>query len=127
MRKSVHPHIGVARVAVSRDNALAVDRLQDLHEGRKIPGVLTRRSLATILCTMPAFSSTDELTVFSNALTGQYEVEREIGRGGMGVVYLARDLRLARMVAVKTLPLHLANDAPFASASCAKRERPPAC
>jgi eukaryotic-like serine/threonine-protein kinase len=59
---------------------------------------------------MPAFSSTDELTVFSSALSGQYEVEREIGRGGMGVVYLARDLRLDRMVAIKTLPLHLAND-----------------
>ena len=59
---------------------------------------------------MPAFSSTDELTVFSNALSGQYEVEREIGRGGMGVVYLARDLRLDRMVAIKTLPLHLADD-----------------
>jgi serine/threonine protein kinase len=59
---------------------------------------------------MPAFSSTDELTVFSSALAGQYEVEREIGRGGMGVVYLARDLRLDRMVAIKTLPLHLASD-----------------
>jgi serine/threonine-protein kinase len=59
---------------------------------------------------MTAFSSTDELTVFSSALAGQYEVEREIGRGGMGVVYLARDLRLDRMVAIKTLPLHLAND-----------------
>jgi eukaryotic-like serine/threonine-protein kinase len=59
---------------------------------------------------MPAFSSTDELTVFSNALAGQYEVEREIGRGGMGVVYLARDLRLDRMVAIKTLPPSLAGD-----------------
>jgi serine/threonine-protein kinase len=59
---------------------------------------------------MSAFSSTDELTVFSSALSGQYEVEREIGRGGMGVVYLARDLRLDRMVAIKTLPLHLASD-----------------
>jgi serine/threonine-protein kinase len=60
---------------------------------------------------MPAFSSTDELTAFSNALTGQYEVEREIGRGGMGVVYLARDLRLDRMVAIKTLPPAMAGDA----------------
>ena len=41
---------------------------------------------------------------------GQYSVEREIGRGGMGVVYLARDTRLDRYVAIKTLPPHLAND-----------------
>ncbi|HEY6829686.1 MAG TPA: serine/threonine-protein kinase, partial [Gemmatimonadaceae bacterium] len=44
------------------------------------------------------------------ALAGQYELEREIGRGGMGVVYLARDARLERQVAIKTLPVHLAGD-----------------
>jgi len=47
---------------------------------------------------------------FAAALAGQYELEREIGRGGMGVVYLARDARLDRQVAIKTLPVHLAND-----------------
>lgn len=35
---------------------------------------------------------------------GQYRLERRIGRGGTGVVYRAFDLRLARLVAVKTLP-----------------------
>jgi serine/threonine-protein kinase len=35
---------------------------------------------------------------------GQYPVERELGRGGMGVVYLGRDTRLNRPVAIKVLP-----------------------
>lgn len=34
---------------------------------------------------------------------GRYEVERELGRGAMGVVYLGRDPKIARYVAIKTL------------------------
>src|SRR5207302_261602 len=59
---------------------------------------------------MSQFSATGDLTAISSALAGQYEVDREIGRGGMGVVYLARDLRLDRLVAIKTLPAQLADD-----------------
>lgn len=39
-----------------------------------------------------------------------YKVEREIGRGGMGEVYLARDTRLDRPVAIKLLPSSFSHD-----------------
>ena len=45
------------------------------------------------------------------ALAGEYSLQREIGRGGMGVVYLARDVQLDRDVAIKVLPSHLASAA----------------
>ncbi len=41
---------------------------------------------------------------------GPYSISQEIGRGGMGVVYLARDTRLDRDVAIKALPEHLESD-----------------
>src|SRR5687767_1763284 len=44
------------------------------------------------------------------ALGDQYELESEIGRGGMSVVYRARDSRLNRSVAIKVLPPELAYD-----------------
>ncbi len=41
---------------------------------------------------------------------GPYPIERELGRGGMGVVYLGRDTRLDRRVAIKVLPEAFALD-----------------
>src|SRR2546425_2321528 len=38
------------------------------------------------------------------ALAGRYVLERRLGRGGMGVVFLARELLLERQVAIKLLP-----------------------
>ena len=45
------------------------------------------------------------------ALAGTYSLEAEIGRGGMGIVYLAQDVRLDRPVALKVLPQHLSSNA----------------
>ena len=45
------------------------------------------------------------------ALAGRYSLERELGRGGMGIVYLAREVRLDRPVAIKVLPPAIAGQA----------------
>ena len=51
---------------------------------------------------------TPEFLDLQTALAGEYSLERELGRGGMGVVYLARDVQLDRDVAIKVLPSELA-------------------
>lgn len=48
---------------------------------------------------------------FRQVLAGRYSIDREVGRGGLGIVYLAREVHLDRLVAIKLLPPHLASDA----------------
>ena len=47
---------------------------------------------------------------FQSAVAGRYSIERELGRGGMGVVYLANEVDLDRPVAIKLLPPEMAGD-----------------
>jgi serine/threonine-protein kinase len=50
----------------------------------------------------------DELgTHVAQILSANYELEDEVGRGGMGIVYCARDRRLKREIAIKVLPPEL--------------------
>src|SRR5207342_3032106 len=48
------------------------------------------------------------LAKLQDSLAGRYEIERELGRGGMATVYLARDLQHERPVALKVLHPELA-------------------
>src|SRR3954470_6453319 len=53
-------------------------------------------------------SADSDYIALQAALAGEYSLDREIGRGGMGIVYLAREVQLARPVAIKVLPPALA-------------------
>ena len=47
----------------------------------------------------------------SRIVAGRYQIVRKIGSGGMGAVYLARQVNVGNQVAIKFLPAHLADDA----------------
>ncbi|MCH8937674.1 MAG: serine/threonine protein kinase [Gemmatimonadetes bacterium] len=51
---------------------------------------------------------TDQLSRLTTALAGRYAIEGEVGAGGMATVYLARDVKHERNVAVKVLRPELA-------------------
>lgn len=61
-----------------------------------------------------SFDSTRTLVLpeqsVSRPTLGRYEIEREIGRGAMGVVYLGKDPKIARTVAIKTLSYQAFDD-----------------
>src|SRR5919204_6631068 len=54
-----------------------------------------------------------DLDTVQSALDSDYEVLDELGRGGMAIVYRARERELDREVAIKVLPLALAFDSEF--------------
>ena len=60
-----------------------------------------------VLAAAKSFSSAPDM---AGNLIGPYKVIRQIGAGGMGTVYLAKDTRLGRQVALKMLPSHFAQD-----------------
>ncbi len=59
----------------------------------------------------PENSPSDEFLALQAQVAGRYSLDRELGRGGMGIVFLAREVALDRLVAIKVLPPALASNA----------------
>jgi serine/threonine protein kinase len=50
------------------------------------------------------------MTISPNTRFGRYEIRSQLGAGGMGEVYLARDPKINRDVAIKVLPAAFSSD-----------------
>ncbi len=50
------------------------------------------------------------MTLAAGTRMGRYEIRSQLGAGGMGEVYLAKDMNLERIVALKILPADVASD-----------------
>ncbi len=74
-----------------RDVSARLAQLEEIHQPQRAAGgnLAATIAMASPLVSLPKL--------------GRYEVEREIGRGAMGVVYLGHDPKIGRQVAIKTL------------------------
>ena len=81
----------IARVPLGRGNPSESPRMTEWNERPDAPAGGSSPS------------PTDLLARLQRAVEGRYEIQRELGRGGMGRVFLARDLKHGRDVAIKVL------------------------
>lgn len=100
-------------VAAAQDNAVLRDEVLSLLKAQSQAANFMERSAMKVAA--HALAQDSRITTIVSTLVGQelatYKIEKLLGAGGMGEVYLARDLKLGRMVALKVLPLHFVVDA----------------
>jgi serine/threonine protein kinase/alpha-beta hydrolase superfamily lysophospholipase/class 3 adenylate cyclase len=99
--EKLHEHVVAGETSIlpsSVDNPMA-RRLQAAHQLLELIEKVRSAETAGIL--EPSEPPVDTLLVDLRKPLGPYQLTKEIGRGGMGIVFLARDARLGRDVAVK--------------------------
>jgi len=90
-----------------RDVAARLGRLMDAERAKPkaAPPVPDKICESLAPAAPPASTGTADAAAPAAARLGRYQLEREIGRGAMGIVYLGRDTAINRMVAIKAIPL----------------------
>jgi len=90
------------RCADDEECRIEVESLLAAHDGAdSIPGA--RKAIAEAAAEIAVEQDSEYRTVLEKALAPHYEIVRQLGRGGMGAVYLAKEVALERLVAIKVL------------------------